>query len=718
MESLTSGMNTVAGNPQFDSAALVMAAAVQNIFNEAVRFHRAGRFPDAAQLYGQILKLEPRHADSLHMLGMVAAQARMIDLSLSLITEAIGINDGVAAYYSNLGSILQGHGKLKDATNCYRRALSLDPKMAEIHLNLGLVLQTQGRLEDAVAEYWLATDLKPDLAEAHSNLGNGLQAQGKIDEAIVHYERALSLKPEFPEACFNLGNALQALERPEEAAALYRRALALKPSLAEAHGNLGNVLQTLGNLDEAQQHYEQAIQLKPEYAETYYNLGNLLASKMELRQAVDQYLLCLHYDPTCAKAHNNLGNVFRSLERPEEAVAQYRQVPAADPEFTDAYNNLGLALLSLGRHAEAIESIQRTLALKPHLAEAYCNLGAVYHAQNRIPEATENYENALSLKPTLAKARLNLGLVQLLSGNFKAGWQNYELRWNDAPLAQREFTQPQWRGEPLNGARILLHAEQGYGDTLQFIRYAPLVHAAGGTVILEVQTRLRRMAKAMPGVEQVVCCGDPLPEFAWHCPLLSLPIAFGMTTFDAIPAQTSYLRIADEARKKMDALVWPTEGLRVGLVWAGNPTFAKDLYRFRSVPLPLFQPVLELPGVHFFSLQVGDATGDLAQARGSITDLSSDCEDMADTAAQISHLDLVISVDTSVAHLAAGLGVPTWVLMPYSPDWRWLQEREDTPWYPTMRLFRQQEPGDWEAVLQRVKQSLTQFPGRAPAALA
>jgi hypothetical protein len=398
------------------------------------------------------------------------------------------------------------------------------------------------------------------------------------------------------------------------------------------------------------------------------------------------------------------------MERAEEAVAQYQQVPAGDPEFTDAYNNLGLAYLSLGRHGEAVDAIRRTLALKPDLAEAHCNLGAVLHAQNRIAEATESYQRALDLDPDLVKAKLNLGMIQLVSGNFTEGWKNYELRWNDAPLHRRDFEQPQWRGEPLNGARILIHAEQGYGDTLQFLRYVPMVRAAGGTVILEVQSRLRRLAAALTGVAQVVCQGDPLPAFDWQCPLLSLPLAFG-TTLETIPAQTPYLSIPEEAHEKMDALLWPKDGLRVGLIWNGNPTFLHDRYRFRSIPLPLFRPIFEIAGLHLFSLQVGEATAQLAQAPGNLIDLSPSVSDMADTAAQIAKLDLVISADTSVPHLAAALGIPTWVLMPYSPDWRWLQEREDCPWYPSMRLFRQSQPGEWEPVMQRVRSALmVKFP--------
>jgi tetratricopeptide (TPR) repeat protein len=693
------------------SADQVIAAVIQQILNKAIAFHQAGQFGQAAQLYGEILKLNPNHPDSLHLLGMVASQARRPELAIDLIEKAIGLNGRVAAYHSNLGSILQAQGRLAEAGASYAQALALDPNMAEIHLNLGLLLQTQGKLNEAVAEYEAAVALNPALAEAHSNLGNGLQSQGHLEPAIAHYEEALKLKPAFVEAWYNLGNALLAQEKLDEAAASYQRALSLNPLLAEAHCNLGNVLKGQQKPDEAVAHYQRALELKPGYAEAHYNLANVLSVQGKMREAVAQYELALLFDPQCAKAHNNLGNVFRSIEEPEKAVVHYRQVPDADPEFTDAYNNLGLALLSLGRHEEAIESIARTLALKPHLAEAHCNLGAVLHAQNRISEATASYQKALDLNPDLAKARINLGMVQLLCGDFANGWKNYELRWSDAPLHSRDFVQPQWQGEPLDGRRILLHAEQGLGDTLQFLRYVPMVQAAGGTVILEVQDRLRTLAAELPGVAEVVPTGAPLPAFDCHCPLLSLPFAFG-TTLESIPASFPYLKVPQAAATKAANFPWPEDGLRIGILWAGNPVFPNDSYRFRSAPLDVFRPLLEVEGVHLFSLQFGEHAAELSESpefARRVVDLSPLVEDMADTAAQIAQLDLVIMVDTSVSHLAGALGVPVWVLTPFTPDWRWLLEGQVTPWYPSMRLFRQPQPGDWASVVEAMRTELKKF---------
>jgi hypothetical protein len=357
-------------------------------------------------------------------------------------------------------------------------------------------------------------------------------------------------------------------------------------------------------------------------------------------------------------------------------------VSAVDPLHDKAWNNISLSMFSLGRHDEAIAAVETALAVNPNCAEAYCNFGLVLHAQNNNDRALDYYNRALSLDPSMVNARLNSGLIELASGDFALGWPKYELRWETASFRKRESLKPQWCGQPLHGATILLHAEQGLGDTIQSLRSIPLVEAAGGRVVLEVPKRLRRLAAEVPGVAELLSAGESLPPFDFHCPLQSLPLAFG-TTLETIPAEVPYLLVPEEARKKLEGIPWPTRGLRVGVVWAGKPTFFNDRFRYRSIPLSLLEPLFRLDNVQLFSLQVGDA------------------------AAQITHLDLVISVDTSVAHLTGALGIPTFVLLPFTPDRRWMHKREDSPWYPTMRLFRQPEPGVWEPVIDKVCGALT-----------
>jgi tetratricopeptide (TPR) repeat protein len=641
---------------------------------DAVRHHQAGRLDEAEQLYRRILVMEPRHADSWHLLGVIAYQANRHEIAADMIRNAIRINSKDASYHCNLGLTFQALGKLNDAVGRYKETLKLNPDYAEAHYNLGNTLRNQGKLDDAITRYKRALSLKPNYAEAHCNLSVVLDSQGKVDEAVTHGERALALRPELAEVHFNLGNFFQTQGRLAEAAARYNQALALKPDYVAAHCNLGNLLKGANKLNEAVRQYEQALALKPDGANLHLNVGLALCAQGKL----------------------------------SEAAAHYRQALALKPDFAEAHYNFGLTLCAQDNLDEGVAHYEQALAVKPDYAEAHNNLGITLDTRNALDLAMVHYERALTLKPDLTEAHYNLAMSQLRSGDFASGWRNYEWRWNSekSPLLKRNFSQPQWRGEPLNGARIVLHAEQGLGDSIQFLRYLPLVQAAGGTIVLEVQDRLRRIAAELPGIAELVSSGEPLPSFDWHCPLLSLPLAFG-TTLGTIPAQTPYLSVPEQARMKMDTFSWPTEGLRIGFVWAGNPTFLKDRARYRSIPFPLLKPLIEITGIHLFSLQIGEASAELVGAPETINDLSPYVSDMADTAAQIAHLDLIITVDTSVAHLAGALGVATWVLLPFAADWRWLQTRSDSPWYPAIRLFRQPSPGAWEPVIAEVYECLT-----------
>jgi SAM-dependent methyltransferase len=360
---------------------------------------------------------------------------------------------------------------------------------------------------------------------------------------------------------------------------------------------------------------------------------------------------------------------------------------------------------------QALLCYGRALELQPDLAMVHGNMGQLREAQGEFPEAGACYERALELQPDFEAARFNRSILRLLEGDLARGWPDYERR--KQLHSPRHFRQPQWRGEPFEGGRILLHAEQGLGDTLQFLRYVPMVQAAGGEVILEVPATLRRMAAELPGIdaEALFIAGEALPEFAWQCSLMSLPLAF-RTTVASIPARVPYLSFPVEAWQKAARYPWPARGLRVGIAWAGSSAHWKD--RFRSIPVSTLKPLLGAKEATFYSLQVGPRAGELAElgdpnSGGAMTDLAPQIEDMADTAGLILHLDLVIAVDTAVIHLAGALGKPVWALLPLAPDWRWMLGREDSPWYPTMRLFRQETLGDWEGVMARVCEALMRF---------
>jgi tetratricopeptide (TPR) repeat protein len=596
-------------------------------------------------------------------------QAGRLEEAKQLYLQVLAVDVRHAKSLYGLGLIAHQVGNFDAAANMMRRAIAISPNEAAYHASLGAVLQDQGRADEAIAAYRQVLRLDPKSEEAHFNLAKIFLDQNKLNEARPHFEQALVLKPDSAETHTNMGMLLVREGKPEEARVSYQRALSLNPDFFEALNNLGNLFCTGGRLDEARACYERAIALQPNLAE----------------------------------AHNNLGVVFRDLGSFDEAQACYARALTLKPDYADAHNNLGIVFRDQGKLDESAACHERALALKPDNSEAYNNLGNTRRSQRRLEESLRSYEQALVLNPDNIEPKWNRSLVELLAGDFAAGWLDYEIRTRRKKNATRIFPQPIWRGESLNGARILLHAEQGLGDTLQFLRYVPLVKAAGGTVILDVPKSLLRLAEELPGIATFVVTGDPVPPFEWHCPLMSLPLAFG-TSIDSIPALVPYLRVPADAQKNAERLDWPTKGLRVGLVWSGNPLFPEDW--IRSIPLRGFAPMLGLEGVHFFSLQMGPAASQLDEVDARMIDLRAAIGDMADTAALIAKLDVVITVDTAVAHLAGALEKTTWTLLPFAPDWRWLMEREDSPWYPTMRLFRQPRFGDWPSVLERVRGEL------------
>jgi tetratricopeptide (TPR) repeat protein len=660
--------------------------------------HQAGRLSDAERSYREILAIDPDHADALHLLGLIAYQARDYTSAVALIRKANVSNPQAAPYYSHLGLALHMQGQLEEAVAAYEQGLKLDPEFAEVHNNLGNVLEAQGKLDAAVSRYQRALAIKPDYAEACSNLGNALTVQGKLDEAVSYCERALAINPMSAEAYNNLATALRAQGDVTNAILRYREAIALQDDYVAAHFNLGVLLQLQGQLKDAAIQYQRTLTLKPDYAQGHYNLGVLHQMQDKVDEALRCFETALTLNPDYFQAHNNLGAILELQGKTSEAVDHYRRALALNPSYAEAYYNLGHALQSEGLLDDAIANYQQALKLKRDYVEAYNNLGSISELQGKLAEAVAHYKQALAFNPDHAGAKLNLALLQLLLGDIAGGFNNYEWRWHSF-CTPRGFTQPQWRGEPLNGARILLHAEQGLGDTLQFLRFLPMVQAAGGSVILEVQAPLKRIAAQLNGILTLVTCGEPLPSFDWQCPLMSLPSALGITS-TTIPTPGSYLSVPEDALRKADTLPWPAQGLKVGIAWAGNASHTKD--RYRSLPLALLKPMLQTEGIHFYSLQMGPGTAQLTACEEPITNLRDVIEDMADTAALMTHLDLVIAVDTSVVHLAAALGKPVWVMLPSAPDWRWLLNREDSPWYPTMRLFRQPKLNDWTAVVHRV----------------
>ena len=572
-------------------------------------------------------------------------------------------------------------GRLVEAEALYRQIGAIDPGHVHSLYLLAVLMGQTGRTDPAIDLMGQVLACKPDFAQAHNDLGALLLAQGKATEAMACFERALGRKPDYAEASYNQGIALARMNRLDDAVTRYERALALKPSYHEAHYNLGNILKTQGRLADASMRYRQVLALKADYAE----------------------------------AHNGLGAVLLLQDEPGPAMACFEQALAINPDNLEARNNLGSALRNLNRPSEAVECYDRALALKPDYVEALNNRGNALQALNRIADAMASFDKALAINPDYDEAHLNRSCLQLLSGNFAPGWEEYEWRWRTRATApwRRDFAQPLWLGEePLADRTILLHDEQGFGDAIQFVRYLPLVAARAAKVILEVQPPLKALLSGVEGASLIMGRGEDLPAFDCRCPLLSLPLAF-KTRLDTIPATVPYVSASEDRIVKWKQRLPPSGKRRIGIAWAGNPAFSGD--RTRSIGLPRFSPLLSVAGVELYSIQrdLRDGDRDILRSHPDVVQLGDAIEDFDDTAAIISLLDLVISSDTSVVHLAGAMGKPVWILLQYAADWRWLLGRDDSPWYPTARLFRQPAIDDWEGVVARVMQELLAWAGAA-----
>jgi len=544
-----------------------------------------------------------------------------------------------------------------------------------------------------------------------------LHRAGDLGRAITAYQRVLAVSPRDPDALHMLGVALGQTGRPAEALPLIQAALEGYPNSAMVHLNLGNTLKALQRHSEALDCYRRAAQLAPErieiheaMCETGMALGahaEVLASSeraLALRPAGAGLLLC--------RASALLG-----LDRAEDALACCDQALQLRPDDWDAHTRRGISLAKLRRAAEAEQAFTRATALNPTNALLHCYLGNLYVTLGKHQQAVKSFEKALELKPGDLDAAWNLALMKLVHGEFRQGWPLYELRFAmDARRgAASRFTQRRWTGrEDLRGKRILLWSERGLGDTLQFSRYAPLIRDKGANLTVEVQPRLKAfLATQFPGV-RIIGNDEPTPDFDYQCPLLSVPGALG-TEPDTIPAAVPYLRVDPAAVERWSGRLPPGEALRVGIAWQGNPDAERNWASGRSWPLRVLEPLSRHPGVRLISLQTGRGSEQLASVAFADRivsfgdDLDAGPHAFMDTAAILMNLDLLITCDTSLAHLAGALGVPVWVALHTTSEWRWLLERGDSPWYPTMCLFRQRTEGDWQPVVSAICRALDSF---------
>jgi tetratricopeptide (TPR) repeat protein len=553
---------------------------------------------------------------------------------------------------------------------------------------------------------------RPLSAAGYRSSGARFMSEGRPGQAVVALCKAVEMEPRDAVALRMLGSALLGMGHHSEAGNAFEQSLRLNPVSAEAWCELGNLHHMGGRLAQASWAYTQALELEPANARAHYNLGvtRLLQNRGE--EALMCFTSAALADPLYADAHNNRGILLQLAGDLDGSIQSYRQALGANPHDLRAGYNLGLALQNSGKLEEAAEAYHRVLCADPANASAHNNFGNVLMALGRLPEAIHHYQQAHRHDAAHLEAPWNLGVARLLTGDFKRGWEGYEYRLLQPGATRRQFVEPRWMGQLLEGRRIFLYAEQGLGDTIQFSRFVPALSSQGATVFLECQPAVRKLMQNLPGVSEVFTLtaeGAPeLPEFDYQTPLMSVCYALG-TTLETIPAEVPYVcpspPVVEEWRRVMAGYDAGRRRRRVGLAWAGNPRHLNDANR--SLALARLAGLLELEGPLFFSLQKGPAAAQLGEvARGRVHDLAPRLTDLEQTAAAMLELDLVISVDTVVAHLAGALGRPVWLMLPFAPDWRWMLEREDSPWYPTMRIFRQSGRGDWAPVVEAMRARL------------
>ncbi len=650
-----------------------------------------------------------------------AAQAERMrpEDALKRCDAEIRLHPALAAPHVQRGIVLQSLQKPGEALQSYESAIRLDPGFADAHYHRANLLGSLRRFDEAVAGYDRATSTRPDFAPAWNNRARALRALRRLEEALESCERAIALDPAQADAHVNHGNVLMELDRSEDAFVSYGRAIALAPDLAEAHYNRANAAARLGRAEDALRDFDRAVALRPGFAEAHHARANALEKLGRLVEALASFDRAAALKPDLAESYNNKGNILCRLGRRAEAVDSYTSAVRNRPGYALAWSNRGSALKDIGRLEEALESCDRAIALAPGLAAAHHNRGTILKGLKRLSDAVGSFDRAIVCAPDFADAHRNKAIATLLMGDFAQGWQLYERRNTGTAAFPAASGQP-WTGdEKLDGRTLLIRAEQGFGDTFQFCRYARLAADRGARVTLAVQDPLVALLKCLEPTVTVTSLSEAVSDSDYHIALLSMPRAF-RTDAHSIPANIPYLA-ADPVRIAAWRARIATQGFRVGICWQG--AIGGDVDIGRSFPVRQFETLAGMPGIRLISLQKNAGAEQLRDLpAGMSVETFGDALDpgpaaFVDTAAVMENLDIIISSDTAVAHLAGALGRPIWVALSHVPDWRWLMDRDDSPWYPTMRLFRQSERNDWTGAFAAMKNSLPELlsaHGRCP----
>ena len=697
--------------------ALCVRADIASVYsNYGLVLHGFQRFADALVVYDQALELDPKLSVTYMNRGVALANLGRHDEAITSYDRAILINPDYAEACSNQGNALRDIGRFLEAAASFDKAITMKPDYADAYNNRGNALCDLKQFEKALGDYDRSIWISPSQANAHNNRGNALRDLKRFQDALTSFDKAISISPDYADAHKNLGNALYDMQRFQDALNSYDKAIALAPDHVEGHTYRSSALHRLKRFAEALASCDRAISLKPSHAEAYNKRGDLLQDLALFSEALENFERAISLKPHDAEGFSNRSNALREMKRFEEALASCDQAISLKPTYAEAYSNRGFTLYEMERFEDALGSCDQAISLKADLVEAYLNRGKILQELKRFDEAVACLHEASSIDPAHPETYNNLSHLLLLQGHFADGLAFYEWRKKSAePKGARTFNKPLWTGEAdLSNKRILIHWEQGLGDTIQFCRYIRLLGEKGARVLFAPQKALRGLLRSLAGDCGIVDENDPSLAFDFHCPLLSLPLAF-KTTLSTIPARTAYLE-AERDRMEKWAAALGAHGLKIGICWQGS---TGRIDSGRSFSVGAFEALSQIPGLRLISLHKGVGEAQLQDLPPGLrvetlgADFDAGPDAFLDTAAVMKCCDLVITSDTSVAHLAGALGVKTWVALKHVPDWRWFMERSDSPWYPTMRLFRQQSHGDWNGVFQNIRTALLAESARA-----
>ena len=666
------------------SSRTVKDVSADVLVKQGFAYQQAGDLLLAKVSYEQAIKQDPQNLEALQLLGILYALNNSYDQAIQLLNRA-------------------------------HKANPLNPYVL---FNRANILCSIGAHEQSLADLKIALSLQPDNLEGLLTKANNLEVLKYFDLALECLDKAIAINPQLAKAFNNRGVVLKSLGRTNDALNSFAEAISINPQYADAFNNLGILLLSIGNCEQAILSFDAAISLQPRLAAAYNNRGNALNLLKRNEEALINFDIALNLRTDYAEAYSNRGNSLKGLMRFDEAMASYEKAISINSNYSEAYNSRAILNREQGNLTEAFNDLIKAMEINPNYFDARGNFGAVLSEMGKFNQAFECFEKLTDGKLSNSQVNWNMGLLYLLVGDYKKGWPLYEYRCkkgvNDL---NREFEEPTWLGkESLHGKRILIYVEQGLGDAIQFARYLKLVKKAGAYVLFGVFLQLMQLFKDLDGVDELVEDGMPLPKFDYQCALMSLPLIF-KTELTSIPSPTKYLR-ADISKKQYWAQkIQDKKRLKVGIVWNGGFRPKKPenwgVNERRNIPLGIFAGKLQSSNVCFYSLQKGDPAESEIRGHelqfwpnGNFINYVDELQDFTDTAALIENLDLVISVDTSTAHLAAALGKPAWILIRYDTCWRWLLDREDSPWYESVKLYRQGEDRDWCAPLERVAKDL------------